>query len=158
MADFMANLAPAYSTSKTYESGNRVLYNNKLYQCTKSTSGTFDASAWTSIYVSDLIKGGLNSNLGGNSIDFSNPIDLLRDTLFTCPNNGIIISKFGTATVANAGTVTFYKDDGSIIIPDKILLSSGNEHVSCLNVSKNTKIKWDSTYYTSREAKFYGFK
>lgn len=105
MASLMKNLAPDYASSKSYSAGDRVLYNNKLYNCTKATTGTFDADCWQDIYLSDLIKGGLNSNLGGKAELLwtnSNPTSVFNEQIISLDlneYNGVII-EFGRNTTS----------------------------------------------------------
>lgn len=63
MSNLMKNFAPEYVSTKNYVVGDRVVFNNKLYNCISNTTGSFDQDAWVEIFLSDLIKGGLNSDL-----------------------------------------------------------------------------------------------
>lgn len=57
LSDF---LAPEYSSSSTYDSGDIVIYDNDLYMCMDdSVTGTWDSTSWQAIKVSDLF-GDLN--------------------------------------------------------------------------------------------------
>lgn len=60
MASLLNNIAPAYNPTESYSFGAKTLNNDHLYQCIKSTTGPFDPDAWTEIYLSDLIQGGMS--------------------------------------------------------------------------------------------------
>lgn len=64
MASLTKNIAPAYSASAQYSEGDFVLFAGKLYRANETTTGTFDTSKWTEIFLSDLVRG--NSNLGND--------------------------------------------------------------------------------------------
>lgn len=44
-----------YDTTTTYSEGNFAIYENTLYVCTATTSGTWDSTKWTQTSVNDLI-------------------------------------------------------------------------------------------------------
>ena len=53
-------LAPAYSDSSTYSSGDLVIYNHILYQASEdiTTAEEFDSSKWTQVTFTELLEGG----------------------------------------------------------------------------------------------------
>ena len=71
--DSVESIAPAYSTSSTYNVGDYVSYNGKLYVCTTeiSTAEAWTPAHWSETYVMTVV-GNINnalSNLvtiGGN--------------------------------------------------------------------------------------------
>lgn len=48
-------IAPQYSTSKSYVVGDVCMNQQKLYRCTSDTTGTWDADAWETVYITDLL-------------------------------------------------------------------------------------------------------
>lgn len=52
--DTFGNMAAPYDPATTYSAGTVVLYNNALYVCTGTTTGTWDPSKWTQIDIASL--------------------------------------------------------------------------------------------------------
>lgn len=53
--DFLRGIIPAeYSTSTTYAVGAVCCHNNRLYQATQTTSGTWNASHWTQVRINNV--------------------------------------------------------------------------------------------------------
>lgn len=72
-ADAVASLAPAYSTSSTYDVGDYVLYEGVLYECTTAitTAEAWNAAHWTQTSVADELtdlKGDIDA-LGLSVVD-----------------------------------------------------------------------------------------
>lgn len=54
LEDAVESLAPAYDSTSTYNEGDIVSYENKLYECnTDNTTGTWDAQYWDEYVVSE---------------------------------------------------------------------------------------------------------
>lgn len=71
MDNVLNNIAPPYEKDKSYVKGDYCIYGNSPYICLKDTSGAFDSEKWKQVYLSEMISGDLNSNLGAkNSIGF----------------------------------------------------------------------------------------
>lgn len=52
--DAVESLAPAYDSAQTYDEGDIVSYQNKLYECnTDNTTGTWDAQYWDEYIISE---------------------------------------------------------------------------------------------------------
>lgn len=49
------NASDEYDTATSYAVGDYCIYENVLYECTTATTGSFDATAWTAVKITDLI-------------------------------------------------------------------------------------------------------
>ncbi|MBO7732414.1 MAG: leucine-rich repeat protein [Methanobrevibacter sp.] len=57
------NLQAVFSTSKSYEFGDVVIYNNELYKCKEDVSaGSWDSSKWEKIDLQNLVLTGINQD------------------------------------------------------------------------------------------------
>lgn len=64
MASLIENMAPEYTTDGA-KAGNYYMHSKLLYLCKSDCSGLFDESNFEQVYLSDLLRGTANSNLGG---------------------------------------------------------------------------------------------
>lgn len=66
MANLLYNLAQPFSDTKQYTQGVIVIYNDRMYEMTADeyTPGPFDPEKFTERFLSEMISGKLNSNLG----------------------------------------------------------------------------------------------
>lgn len=60
MASLLKNIAPVFSASTSYSEGDFVLFSSKLYRANENTTGVFDTSKWTEVFLTDLIRGNLS--------------------------------------------------------------------------------------------------
>lgn len=63
MASLIENMAPEYTTDGA-KAGNYYMHSKLLYLCKSDCSGLFDESNFEQVYLSDLLRGTANSNLG----------------------------------------------------------------------------------------------
>ena len=63
--DTNGNIAPAFSTSSTYEVGDVVVYEHVLYKCITaiSTAGAWDSSKWSQTTVAESVLGLINTGV-----------------------------------------------------------------------------------------------
>lgn len=68
-ASLLKNIADAYDekSNEGCKSGAIVTFSDKLFLCKNDTSGPFNPENFQQVYLSDLLRGHLNSNLGGVS-------------------------------------------------------------------------------------------
>ena len=52
------NLAEEYDSTSSYAVGDYCIYESVLYKCTASTTGSFDNTKWTPVYVTDEMGSG----------------------------------------------------------------------------------------------------
>lgn len=66
MVNLLYNLAQPFSNTKQYTQGVIVIYNDRMYEMTADeyTPGPFDPEKFTERFLSEMISGKLNSNLG----------------------------------------------------------------------------------------------
>lgn len=74
MANLLYNLAQPFSDTKQYTQGVIVIYNDRMYEMTADeyTPGPFDPEKFTERFLSEMISGKLNSNLGAKLL-WENP-------------------------------------------------------------------------------------
>ena len=61
------NLAEEYDSTSSYAVGDYCIYESVLYKCTASTTGSFDNTKWTTVYVTDEMGSG-GGGTGGHTI------------------------------------------------------------------------------------------
>jgi hypothetical protein len=59
-------VADEYSASSSYSEGDLCIYDDNLYKCLSSTTGSWDSSAWSSTTIVDNLGGG-----GGYNFDIT---------------------------------------------------------------------------------------
>lgn len=57
MASLIKNIAHQYDSSKSYEYGDYVIYEQMLYMCISDTTAAFDAECWKEVYLTDIVSG-----------------------------------------------------------------------------------------------------
>lgn len=57
-----AGLAEKYNPASSYAVGDYCTYNMALYKCTASTTGTWDSTKWTQVYVTDELETAVSSH------------------------------------------------------------------------------------------------
>ena len=85
------SLAPAYDLTKTYDTGNVVMYETLMYKCKEdNVTGAWDASKW------ERTTAGENGSGGGGSSVVPNPSGTPTDTLNTIGIDGTIFDIAGS--------------------------------------------------------------
>lgn len=65
IGDILHNFADYYDTTHNYSVDDYTVYDNTLYQCTQSTTGTFDPNKWNAMQVIDLQTGSVVEYIQG---------------------------------------------------------------------------------------------
>ena len=65
-----AMISDEYNSAETYAKGNLCIYNGKIYEAIKETTGTWDATAWEETTLAKV-----NSKLNGDITGITNKID-----------------------------------------------------------------------------------
>lgn len=66
--DAVESLAPAYDSAQTYDEGDIVSYQNKLYECnTDNTTGTWDSQAWDPFIIAENLGTEVQDMTGATS-------------------------------------------------------------------------------------------
>lgn len=76
MASLLKNVAPVFSASTSYSEGDFVLFSGKLYRANENTTGVFDTSKWTEVFLTDLISGNLGDRFVYGVADIGSVITL----------------------------------------------------------------------------------
>lgn len=98
LIDRIYQIADEYDSSVSYTVGDYCSHEGHIYKCTAATTGTFDASKWTSsIFVMDTVKG-LDTRLTTAEGD----IDTAQEDISSI--NSILTTRGGSVTMKVAGT------------------------------------------------------
>lgn len=116
MASLIENMAPEYTTDGA-KAGNYYMHSKLLYLCKSDCSGLFDESNFEQVYLSDLLRGTANSNLGGkpkilyslNSYSYPGSIlyDIQSDSIFTFNVNTNVNTEFFNGVINGSGMFSF---------------------------------------------------
>lgn len=102
------SLAPAYDLTKTYDTGDVVMYETLMYKCKEdNVTGAWDASKWERTTAGEEGAGG-----GGSSV-VPNPQGEPTDTLRTIGIDGTIFDIAGSGGGSSAFSESLLYDSGS---------------------------------------------
>lgn len=150
--DLLGLSTDTYNSSINYSAGDRTIYNNQIYKCNASTTGTWDPTKWDLIQIidndfinSDLIKTGdllwTNSNsntsfpAGTTSIPGLNNYDLIE----------IFCKNYALASYLNVTSVRIPKNfNGYLTMVE----------VDGAVVNRQVTVNWNSNSITFNDAKF----
>ena len=107
-----ANFGADYDENTTYNTGDKVIYNNLLYECNDDgVTGTWDGSKWDSLTVASMTDNNLphfsgtpTPNSTAEAIaDLQNRIQVKKDQLTgTTDSNGLISFAHGTRVIVGS--------------------------------------------------------
>ena len=95
-----AMISDEYNSAETYAKGNLCIYNGKIYEAIKETTGTWDATAWEETTLAKV-----NGKLNGDITNLTEKNDMIQ---------------IGSTETATLTTKSWTQGDGgaSIIIPE----------------------------------------
>lgn len=154
-------LAGNYSTSASYNTGDYVIYNDNLYVCTGSTTGTWDSAKWSSVTVSSELKQLKQSIAGGihfrgytttslKEDSTTNPI-LVNGSSYTAEAGDLVIETpptYATNTAYSVGEYVTYSNAYYEITADITAANNtGWAVVSKKLVSNEPEFIWDGSHW-----------
>ena len=127
----MANFGPDYDENTTYNTGDKVIYNNLLYECNDDgVTGAWDATKWDSLTVAGMTDNNLPHYTGTPSPNSTaEAIGAKQDQLTVTDN---------TQTIATYGGTIAYRKYGNVVEVN------GSSIGTSTNIATNT----EPTLYT----------
>ena len=155
-------LAGNYSSAASYNTGDYVIYNDNLYLCTGSTTGTWDPTKWSSVTVSSELKQLKQSIAGGihfrgytttslKEDSTTNPI-LINGSSYTAEAGDLVIETppaYATNTAYSVGEYVTYSSAYYEITADITAANNtGWAVVSKKLVSNEPEFIWDGSHWS----------
>lgn len=140
------NIAPPFSSTATYNRGDKVINDNILYECSVDnyTPGVFSEDNFKKAYLCDMV--GAGSNNGSSDIDYIAPLfdsekEYMKDDaviydglLYICNEDNVTgefdVSKWTKKSLIEVGELDSNLTK-EIIFEEPILYENGNETIPC---------------------------